>query len=337
MPTCSRNGCKKDFEEGTGGPCIHHPGAPVFHEGLKSWSCCQDVNKPVTDFDDFLKITGCSTADSHDANIVPVEPAKSSPNTSLHMTETLDGKEVYGSSKPTRTASQDTKIAPTPIIQEEDDPSVPVSPGTPCRRKGCGVAFVSDALNRSEDGEGSVCTYHPLPPLFREGSKGYLCCKRKVLEFEEFLKIEGCTKGRHVFAPKVLDVTMEENVSCRIDHYQTVDKVHVSVFAKAVDKDKSNIEFDASQVLIDLYLPHSKRFSRKLDLFGPIDPTLSTYSVLGSKVELHLHKQDTRSWTVLEKPTQSLGNISLTFGVGGRTGTIGGKEVVLDGSNKARA
>ncbi|KAL4258476.1 Chord-domain-containing protein [Pleurotus pulmonarius] len=292
MPTCSRNGCKKDFEESTGGPCIHHPGAPVFHEGLKSWSCCQDVNKPVTDFDDFLKITGCSTADSHDANILPVEPAKSSPNTSLHMTETLDGKEVYG-------------------------------------RRTTQVCL-------SEDGEGSVCTYHPLPPLFREGSKGYLCCKRKVLEFEEFLKIEGCTKGRHVFAPKVLDVTMEENVSCRIDHYQTVDKVHVSVFAKAVDKDKSNIEFDASQVLIDLYLPHSKRFSRKLDLFGPIDPTLSTYSVLGSKVELHLHKQDTRSWTVLEKPTQSLGNISLTFGVGGRTGTIGGKEVVLDGSNKAR-
>lgn len=63
-------------------------------------------------------------------------------------------------------------------------------------------------------------------PIFREGSKvrgtvlclvllqmttpfdsmfsqGYLCCKRRVLEFEEFLKIEGCTKGRHVFVPKL--------------------------------------------------------------------------------------------------------------------------------------
>lgn len=28
----------------------------VFHEGLKSWSCCQDVNKPVLDFDEFMKI-----------------------------------------------------------------------------------------------------------------------------------------------------------------------------------------------------------------------------------------------------------------------------------------
>ncbi|KAG5220075.1 chord-domain-containing protein [Salix suchowensis] len=313
MPTCSRNGCKKGFEEGTSEPCTHHPGAP-------------DVNKPVTDFDDFLKIPvlefvntalnivltsliqGCSTADDHDANAAPVEAVKSTPNTSLHMTETLDGKEVYGSSKQARTASQDATIAPTPVIQEEDDPSVPVSPGTPCRRRGCGVAFVSDALNRSEDGEGST----------------------------------------------------EEKVSCRIDHYQTVDKVHVSVFAKAVDKDKSNIGFEASQVRIahdhilsatfcrsgspgiDRFIstPVQTIFS-KTRSFWPNRPysfDLQRTGIEGrSDVELHLHKQDTRSWTVLEKPTQSLGNISLTFGVGGRTGTIGGKEVVLDGSNKACA
>lgn len=32
--------------------------------------------------------------------------------------------------------------------------------------------------------------------------KGYLCCKRRVLEFDEFLKIEGCKTGRHLFVPK---------------------------------------------------------------------------------------------------------------------------------------
>ena len=35
--------------------------------------------------------------------------------------------------------------------------------------------------------------------IFHEGSKGYLCCKRRVLEFSEFLKIEGCTEGKHLF------------------------------------------------------------------------------------------------------------------------------------------
>ncbi|EEB96943.1 hypothetical protein MPER_03833, partial [Moniliophthora perniciosa FA553] len=42
----------------------------------------------------------------------------------------------------------------------------------------------------------------PFNPIFREGSKGYLCCKRRVLEFDEFLKIKGCKTGRHVFASK---------------------------------------------------------------------------------------------------------------------------------------
>lgn len=30
-----------------------------FHEGLKSWSCCKDINKPVMEFDAFTKIKVC--------------------------------------------------------------------------------------------------------------------------------------------------------------------------------------------------------------------------------------------------------------------------------------
>lgn len=44
--------------------------------------------------------------------------------------------------------------------------------------------------------------------IFHEGSKGYLCCKRRVLEFSEFLKIEGCTEGKHLFVgPKKDEVS----------------------------------------------------------------------------------------------------------------------------------
>lgn len=38
--------------------CKHHPGFPVFHEGLKYWSCCQ---KKTTDFSEFLEQVGCSS------------------------------------------------------------------------------------------------------------------------------------------------------------------------------------------------------------------------------------------------------------------------------------
>lgn len=37
--------------------------------------------------------------------------------------------------------------------------------------------------------------------------------------------------------------------TCRIDHYQTRDKVHVSVFAKNVDKERSRVKFDETKVL----------------------------------------------------------------------------------------
>lgn len=53
-------------------------------------------------------------------------------------------------------------------------------------------------------------------------------------------------------------------------------------------------------------------------------------------MELHLRKKDTRGWVLLEKTDRDLGNISLTFGVSGRTGTVGAKTIVVDESNKAR-
>ncbi|KAJ8869280.1 hypothetical protein PR048_030852 [Dryococelus australis] len=43
------------------GSCKYHPGCPVFHEGLKFWSCCQ---RRTTDFNTFLEQEGC-TIGSH--------------------------------------------------------------------------------------------------------------------------------------------------------------------------------------------------------------------------------------------------------------------------------
>lgn len=91
-----------------------------------------------------------------------------------------------------------------------------------------------------------------------------------------------------------------------------------------------------AQLHFDLYLPASKRFRKTVELFGPIDPATSSFKYFGTKVELTLKKSDTRSWAILEKTDRSLGPVSLTFGVGGRTGTIGAKEVVLDDVNASK-
>jgi hypothetical protein len=47
--------------------------------------------------------------------------------------------------------------------------------------------------------------------------QGYFCCKRRVLEFEEFLKIEGCAEGRHIFASKLKkEVRDASDTSCDV-------------------------------------------------------------------------------------------------------------------------
>lgn len=66
-----------------------------------------------------------------------------------------------------------------------------------CRRRACGASYKK---GQDRGGDGDQCVHHPGVPIFHEGSKGYSCCKRKVLEFDQFMNIEGCkTKPRHLF------------------------------------------------------------------------------------------------------------------------------------------
>ncbi|RZF35035.1 hypothetical protein LSTR_LSTR009627 [Laodelphax striatellus] len=57
---CKNNSCKVTYEgpQTLDTPCQCHPGVPVFHEGLKYWSCCV---KRTTDFNVFLEQAGCTT------------------------------------------------------------------------------------------------------------------------------------------------------------------------------------------------------------------------------------------------------------------------------------
>ena len=40
----------------------------------------------------------------------------------------------------------------------------------------------------------------------------------------------------------------EQFTDCRIDHYQTPSEVHVSVFAKQVDQERSTVKIETNQV-----------------------------------------------------------------------------------------
>jgi len=55
---CKNNGCKKTYSaERVDNECLYHPGIPVFHEGMKYWSCCQ---RKTTEFQEFMDQVGCT-------------------------------------------------------------------------------------------------------------------------------------------------------------------------------------------------------------------------------------------------------------------------------------
>lgn len=57
---CKNGGCNQSYEgpQTDDSDCIYHPGVPIFHEGLKFWSCC---TKRTTDFTAFMNQIGCNT------------------------------------------------------------------------------------------------------------------------------------------------------------------------------------------------------------------------------------------------------------------------------------
>ncbi|KAK7106933.1 cysteine and histidine-rich domain-containing protein 1-like [Littorina saxatilis] len=56
---CKNSACKCVYEgpETNDKTCLHHPGVPIFHEGMKYWTCC---NRKTSDFDNFLNQEGCA-------------------------------------------------------------------------------------------------------------------------------------------------------------------------------------------------------------------------------------------------------------------------------------
>lgn len=48
------SGCGQDYDANTNNDaaCRFHSAGPVFHDALKSWACCNTVNKPVSTFDE---------------------------------------------------------------------------------------------------------------------------------------------------------------------------------------------------------------------------------------------------------------------------------------------
>lgn len=163
---------------------------------FSGWKCC----KPrVLTFEEFLSIPPCTTGKHSTVDDTP-EPetsqAKDAPAPPVLVEQKKSERPPISVTPTIASAAPPAK----PVVEEpeSDDPDVEIPTNATCRRRGCGASYTGSTARDDEK-----CIHHPGQPVFHEGSKGWSCCKRRVLEFDEFLKIPGCTvKTRHLFVGK---------------------------------------------------------------------------------------------------------------------------------------
>jgi hypothetical protein len=147
-------------------------------------------------------LPGCTTGSHSSEKVAKPAPVSTAASSTLSGPTSVNdaGVETYGSAPLSKPATPVLPIQLTeekkPEPLEQDDPGIPVEKGTQCRRLACNATYVSEEVSRG-DGEEAKCVFHPgypifaiainnSVPIFHEGSKGYSCCKRRVLEFEEY-------------------------------------------------------------------------------------------------------------------------------------------------------
>ncbi len=157
------------------------------------WKCC----KPrVLTFEEFMTIPPCTEGKHSTTDHPPKIEKKEADPAAVEAALAAAAKLPPPAARGPITVPQNLPTPPPPPPEsDDDDPSLEIPDGRTCRRKACGATYKKGASR-----EGEKCVHHPGVPIFHEGSKGYSCCKRRVLEFDQFMKIEGCqTKDHHLF------------------------------------------------------------------------------------------------------------------------------------------
>lgn len=264
--------------------------------------------------------------------------------------------------------------APQKEVEEEDDLSVPVPEGAKCKRLGCGADWKGEAVSRG-DGPEAVCHYHPMavsmdncarghgarsfvltPPspsstrVPRATSAASAACSSLTSSSTlpaartaaTSLSVPRRTRPRRSASTAVSTTTRHlfRSTSALMPRGELIEESEDSATDRcSCDKEKSKVTFETQLVHLDLHLPGNKRVVKDLTLYGPIDPEKSAYRILGTKVDITLQKPAAASWPVLELPpvgSELPPGYALTFGVSGRTGTVGGKEIVLSAEEMAK-
>ncbi|CAH0714499.1 unnamed protein product, partial [Brenthis ino] len=302
---CYNRGCGKVFDPNKNDKdeCCHHPGAPIFHDAYKGWSCC---NKKSVDFTEFLNIKGCTF--SKHSNVKPPEPEKKALDKELEKKEVIEVRAPIVGPQLPRPSFDSPMVTLQPSIAESlkeivhkaaqesmapTDGSIQI--GTTCKNGGCSTSYEGPQSNNN------MCTYHPGCPVFHEGLKFWSCCQKRTTDFNTFLSQPGCTTGTHKWNK---EKAPEGTVKCRWDWHQTPDFVIVSVYAKKYDPFVSFVKLNPIRLNTKLVFHEEGNavFEMDLELRGVVDIDKSSVSMMGTKVEIKLKKAEPGAWSKFDFP-----------------------------------
>ncbi|XP_005500514.2 integrin beta-1-binding protein 2 [Columba livia] len=316
---CYNKGCGQRFdpEHNTKDSCLYHPGAPIFHDALKGWSCCK---KRTTDFSEFLSIKGC-TKGFHNKE-KPPEPFSQEGTSDKPKAKPVEELIIQGpksaekmqrerpsSDEPRRllpikvSRTLEQALEKLNLSSKDEEPegscageaAAQVRAGTTCKNTAC------KAIYQGPESNTEVCTFHPGVPVFHEGMKYWSCCEVKTTDFSAFLEQPGCSSGRHCWTVK----GDKKAVSCRQDWHQTSSQMVVTVYAKNPLPAHSSVKANRTTLEVHIVFEGNKIFQTELDLWGVIEIEKSFVSMVPTKVEITLCKASPGSWARLELP-QSL-------------------------------
>ncbi|XP_004308155.1 PREDICTED: cysteine and histidine-rich domain-containing protein RAR1 [Fragaria vesca subsp. vesca] len=209
---CQRIGCNATFSDDNNpeGSCQYHDAGPIFHDGIKEWSCCK---KRSHDFSLFLELEGCKTGKHTTDKPVLAKPKPRTPVSVPVSAPTADASSKQScarcrqgffcsdhGSQAKEMNSKPVNVVTTPLtesITDDQGTSAPpkkitdINQPQTCKNKGCGQTF------KEKDNHETACSYHPGPAVFHDRVRGWKCCDIHVKEFDEFVNIPPCTKGWH--------------------------------------------------------------------------------------------------------------------------------------------
>lgn len=307
---CYNKGCGQKFvlEDNNDDACEYHPGAPIFHDAYKGWSCC---NKKSTDFTTFLNTKGC-TKGRHNPE-KPPEPKKPKVDPSTRDEVISVQAPTHGSrlsqGLPRPEYSAPTKRLPITIapslkqalekkaVEEKTDNNTDegevsetgIKIGESCKNNGCKATYDGEHSNLD------LCEHHPGFPIFHEGLKYWTCCQKKTTDFSEFLDQAGCSTGHHCW----VKLDSKKVATCRYDWHQTGSHVCVAIYAKLSDPKTTYVEANPIRLNANIVFGDANLFTLDGELRGIIDVEQSSVNLAATKVEIKLKKAEPCSWRTL--------------------------------------